>query len=98
MQVIIEQFNGVKKEQWKTIFDRIFSVCKKDPQFQVNDKTKDLDSEIKILEEHLNKNNDIISKAEEFKKDIQHKLSLLDDQNLELKSKVLEKLGSELWE
>ena len=96
MQVIIEKFNGVKKEQWKTIFDRIFSVCKKNPQFQVNDRIKELDVEIKILEEKLGKNNDIINRAEEFRKDIQYKLSLLDDQNLDLKSKVLEKLGSEL--
>lgn len=95
MQVIVEKFSGVKKEQWKTIFDRIFSVCKKDPQFQEKD-TENIDNEIKILEEKVQKNNEIIVKAEEFKKDVKYKLSLLEEQNVELKAEVLEKLGSDL--
>lgn len=96
MNVILENNNVVGKEKWKNIFDRIFVVCKNDPHFKMNDKVKQLDSEISVLEGKVNKSNDIVSKAEEFKKDMKRKLELLDDQNIELKSTILEKLGSAL--
>jgi hypothetical protein len=96
MNVILESNNVVKKEKWKNIFDRIFVVCKNDPHFKMNDKVKQLESEIAILEGKVNKNSNVVSKAEDFKKDMQRKIELLDDQNVELKSSILEKLGSEL--
>jgi len=96
MQVIIEKTSNLKKEHWKTIFDRIFSVCKKDPHFKINNKVEEVDNDIKILEEKLKKNISIVEKAEEFRKDIEYKVSLLNDQNLEIKTKVLGKLGSDV--
>jgi len=95
MNVILENNNVVSKDKWKNIFDRIFVICKNDPQFQINEKTNQIDKEISILEGKFKKNNNVVEKADEFKKDMKHKLELLDDQNLELRSTILGKLGSE---
>jgi hypothetical protein len=96
MKVILENENIFKKENWKSVFDRIFAVCKKDPIFKVNERTEPLIIEIKELEEKLEKNKKIILNADKYRKDMERKVKLLDEQNYELKSTVLEKLGSEI--
>lgn len=97
MKVIVENVNTIKKENWKSVFDRIFAVCKKDPIFKVNEKMTQVNPEIDELEENLQKNKKIIMRADEYRKDLERKVKLLDEQNYELKSNVLHKLGSDIW-
>lgn len=97
MKVILENENAIKKENWKSVFDRIFAVCKKDPTFRVNERVEPLNEEVRDLEEKLQKNKEIIIRADEFRKDTERKVKLLDEQNYEIKATVLEKLGSEIW-
>jgi hypothetical protein len=96
MKVILENENIFKKENWRSVFDRIFAVCKKDPIFKVNERTEPINTEIKELEEKLEKNKNIIINADKYRKEMERKVKLLDEQNYELKSSVLEKLGSEI--
>lgn len=96
MKVILENLPVIKKENWKSVFDRLFAVCKSDPHFKVNEKTDQVDTEITELEKKLQKNKVIIKRADEYRKDLERKVKLLDEQNYETKSSVLEKLGSEI--
>ena len=96
MKVILENLPIIKKENWKNIFDRLFAVCKMDPNFRANDKIQEIDIEISELEKKLRKNKEIIKRADEYRKDLERKVKLLDEQNYEAKSLVLEKLGSEI--
>jgi len=96
MKVILENLPVIKKENWKNVFDRLFAVCKMDPHFKVNEKTEEIDIEISELETKLQKNKEIIKRADEYRKDLERKVKLLDEQNYETKSLVLEKLGSEI--
>lgn len=96
MKVILENENNIRKENWKSVFDRIFSVCKKDPVFKVNEKVEPLNEEVRDLEEKLQKNKEIITRADQYRKETERKVKLLDEQNYELKVSVLEKLGSEI--
>lgn len=97
MKVILENENNIRKENWKSVFDRIFAVCKKDPVFKVNEKVEPLNEEVRDLEEKLQKNKEIITRADQYRKETERKVKLLDEQNYELKVSVLEKLGSEIW-
>jgi hypothetical protein len=76
------------------VFSEIFLICSEDKELQGN-KREELSSVIKELETRISKQNEILSKAEGLKDNIKSKSSSLDDENMILKEKLLEMLGSE---
>ena len=76
------------------VFSEIFFICSEDKELQGN-KRKELSAIITELETRISKQNEILSKAEGLKDNIKSKSSSLDDENMILKEKLLEMLGSE---
>ena len=76
------------------VFSEIFFICSEDKELQGN-KREELSAVIRELETRISKQNEILSKAEGLKDNIKSKSSSLDDENMILKEKLLEMLGSE---
>jgi hypothetical protein len=79
----------------KELLRRIFLVCKTEPTFQ-SQNYNNIDKNISSLESKLARKESILIKVQQYKKDILQKIEDLDQRNLSLKSKLLQKLGSEL--
>ena len=92
---IFDLEHKTKNEEFLSlVFSEIFFICSEDKELQGN-KREELSSVIKELETRISKQNEILSKAEDLKKNIKNKSSSLDDENMILKEKLLEMLGSE---
>lgn len=85
----------LKNEEFLSlVFSEIFKICSEDKElekeskYQLSEKYKEL--QIKIL-----KQNDILSKAEGLKNNINEKLTAIEEENQILKERLLEMLGSE---
>jgi len=82
------------EELLSLVFSEIFFICSEDKELQGN-KREELSAVIRELETRISKQNEILSKAEGLKDNIKSKSSSLDDENMILKEKLLEMLGSE---
>lgn len=92
---IFDLEHKTKNEEFLSlVFSEIFFICSEDKELQGN-KREELSSVIKELETRISKQNEILSKAEGLKDNIKSKSSSLDDENMILKEKLLEMLGSE---
>lgn len=86
-----------KKEFLPSILNEIFVICKEDKTFSTSvDSTKELDSKIKILENKLNRQNELLTKSGDLKSNILKKIELIDTDIFKLRVKLLEQLGSEI--
>lgn len=85
----------LKNEEFLSlVFSEIFMICSEDKEFKNSNKIE-LSSKIKELENRISKQNEILSKADDLKKNINSKSSALEDENQTLKERLLEMLGSE---
>lgn len=85
----------LKNEEFLSlIFSEIFMICSEDKELKENSKVE-LSSKIKELESRILKQNEILSKANDLKKNLVDKISILEDENQNLKERLLEMLGSE---
>ncbi len=92
---IFDLEHKTKNEEFLSlVFSEIFFICSEDKELQGN-KREELSSVIKELETRISKQNEILSKAEGLKDNIKSKSSSLDDENMILREKLLEMLGSE---
>lgn len=75
----------------------IFSICKTSDEFKSkNDTLKTNDDELSTLDRKINKQDSLLIKAESMKESYTEKNKLLDNENLEMRARLLEQLGSEL--
>jgi hypothetical protein len=79
----------------KELLKRIFLVCKVEPTFQT-DNYMNIDKNIGSLESKLAKRESVLIQVQQYKKDLQEKIEDLDQNNTSMKSRLLQKLGSEL--
>jgi hypothetical protein len=90
---------GQKKnpqEQLPQIVNRIFSICKTDPNFPLKNELEDVDYRVTELEQKIAKQDDLLKQSAELKKDFIHRIEGLDDSNSRIQIQLLESLGSEL--
>jgi septal ring factor EnvC (AmiA/AmiB activator) len=78
------------------IFERIFAICKTDEHFASKDKMQDIEEQTKFINDKIKKQEDLLNKSENIKADLLSKISTLDENNLTIRSQLLESLGSEL--
>lgn len=86
----------VEKFPIPNIMRTIFAICKTDETFSLKSKTGDVEQEIKILEEKVLKKNELLQRSKEIKNDLEKRINILSDSISELRSDLLEALGSEL--
>lgn len=79
--------------------DEIFVICREDGNFvKARSKVQGLDGEVAVLQQQVNKQNNLLEKSQSIKSDILTKLSILENENENVKNELLRKLGSTLWE
>ena len=80
-----------------TIFDKVFLICKNDPAFsQKKVVVEQIDNNVTDIKRKLDKQTELLSKSSVLKNDIIRKVKILDQEILELRTSLLESLGSEL--
>jgi len=96
MEIISESQALEHKELLPQVLLRIFSVCKTDPNFPLKDNIKEIEGEVKVLQNKLRRQTSLLDKSSDIKMDLQKRISLLEQKNFNTKSKLLEELGSEI--
>jgi len=82
-----------------SVLDEIFLICREDKNFlKVRKNVETVDAEMKTILEKLETQNSLLNRSITLKNDILKKLSILDNENENMKIELLKKLGSELWE
>ena len=96
MEIINETLEIENKEMLPQILMRIFAVCKEDPDFPLKEQMQSINEDINYLTNKLIKQKEISSKVEELRDDLSSRLQTLRQSNFELKSRLLEELGSDI--
>jgi len=97
MKIEITEKKQTSKEMLPQVLERIFAICKTDPEFPLKDKLESVEYVIENLNKKINKKNILYKKGKQIQKDLNMKFELIDKSNLELRERILESLGSELW-
>jgi hypothetical protein len=96
MKVETPEQKEIDKEMLPQIVNRIFSICKADENFPIKKELKTIDDLIKSLEIKAERQDSIVIQSLEIKKNLEARLSDVEEKNFELQSRLLETLGSEL--
>jgi hypothetical protein len=93
--ITIEQEKNVK-EKLPQVLNRIFEICKSDPNFPMKEKLESLEESILRVKQKIKKQDELLEKSKEISKDFSKKISFYEEENEELRGKILESLGSEI--
>ena len=96
MEIISESYNLETKELLPQILLRIFSVCKTDPNFPLKDRIKEIEGEVSTLRAKLKRQTSLLNKSASIQEDLQLRVNSLDQKNFDIRSRLLEELGSEI--
>jgi len=96
MEIISESHNLESKELLPQILLRIFSVCKTDPNFPLKDRIKEVEGEVGALKYKLKTQIKLLEKSSSIRMDLQKRVEVLEQKNFDMKSRLLEELGSEI--
>lgn len=92
---ILEQKNN-PQEKLPQIVNRIFAICKTDPNFPLKSELGDVDDRIVEVKKKLTKQNDLLKQSAELKKDFSQRIEVINDSNSRIKMQLLESLGSDI--
>ncbi|OQX93182.1 MAG: hypothetical protein B6I17_03855 [Tenericutes bacterium 4572_104] len=96
MKVVNETKKIVKKENLPQILERIFAVCKEDPNFYLKERIEETDNIINKLNIRIEKFDNLLKEAQSIKLNLKKRIENLDQKNEETKENILEELGSEI--
>jgi len=96
VKVINESSTIVNNELLPQILKRIFLVCKEDPNFYLKNQIETVENNIYKLEKRVERNNMLLKEAEEISFSLKKRINNLEQKNIEIKTRLLEELGSEL--
>jgi len=96
MKIEILEKKQTSKEMLPQVLERIFAICKTDPEFPLKDKLESIEYVIEDLNKKIEKKNILYEKGKQLQKDLDTKFKLIDKLNSELRERILENLGSEI--
>jgi cell shape-determining protein MreC len=96
MEVISESLQVENKDLLPQILMRIFTVCKSDPNFPLKERINSVEGEVDTLKIKINRQKKLVNETVKLRDDLSNRLQLLRQENYELKSKLLEDLGSDI--
>ena len=96
MKIIISEKEKQSKELLPQIVDRIFAVCKRDPNFQLRDEMEIVENRMESLKQKINKQNELLTQSTALLKELTQRIDIIDDQNEKKQMNLLESLGSDL--
>ena len=94
MKIISESIASENKELLPQVIQRIFSVCKADPNFPLKHKIKSIDVEVSSLKEKVMRQLEVARRSRKSREDLMERISDLEYRNEEVKQKLLDFLGS----
>jgi FtsZ-binding cell division protein ZapB len=95
MKIISESVASENKELLPQVIQRIFSVCKTDPNFPLKNKVRAINGEVSSLKEKTMRQVRIANKARKSREDLEERLADLEERNQRIKDNLLDFLGSE---
>lgn len=84
------------QEQLPQIVNRIFLICKTDPNFPLKNEMENVDERIDKIENKISKQDALLKQSDDLKKDLIKRIEILDDSNNRKQMELLESLGSEI--
>lgn len=96
MEIISESRNLEYKELLPQVLLRIFSVCKTDPNFPLKDNIREIEGKVNVLQHKLRRQTSLLDKSTDIQTNLQKRINILEQKNFDMKSKLLEELGSEI--
>lgn len=96
MNVEIIGQKNVSEKTIPEVIDRIFSICKVDPNFPLKNKVESIEFTIESMRRKIVKQGELFKKAKGMEQDITKRIAILDDDNFVKKANILESLGSEI--
>jgi len=96
----IEKFGALSNDRKEVVLpeivNRVFAICKNDSRFPLKIKIEEVESEILNLNEKIKKQESLIEKSKNIRRDLDKRKNILEAYNYELREKILESLGSEM--
>jgi transposase len=96
MKIEILEKKQTSKEMLPQVLERIFAICKTDPEFPLKDKLESVEYVIENLNKKIKKKEYLYNQGKNLKENLETKFELITNSNLELREQILEALGSEL--
>lgn len=96
MEVISESLKYEKTDLLPQILMRIFSVCKADPNFPLKEQINSIEKESTQLQRKINHQKELLDQTLNLRDDLSNRLQSLRQSNFELKTRLLEELGSDI--
>lgn len=95
MEIISESLQVENRDLLPNILMRIFAVCKADPTFPLKEQISSIESEVDALNRKINHQKKLVKQTIGLRNDLSARLQTLRQENFEMKSRLLEELGSE---
>lgn len=78
------------------IVKRIFAVCKNDPSFSSKDELQIMEHKISSLQQKIKRQEKLLEQSITIENDFKKRIRILDEQNEQKQTELLENLGSNL--
>ena len=95
MKIISESITSESKELLPQVIQRIFSVCKTDPNFPLKHKIKSVDGEVSSLKQKVMRQMEVARRSRKTREDLEERITDLEERNQDMKNNLLDYLGSE---
>ena len=94
MKIISESVTE-NKEMLPQVIQRIFSICKTDPNFPLNNKIKTVDGKVSSMKEKVMRQMQVARRAKKSREDLMDRITDLEERNQEVKDQLLDFLGGD---
>jgi len=87
---------GSTKELLPQIVDRIFAICRNDPNYELKDEMEIVENRMTSLRQKIKKQEDLLGQSNSLSKDLMQRIEVLTSQNEKKQMELLESLGSDI--
>jgi len=96
MKIEVVSVESSHRELLPQIVDRIFSVCRNDPNFELKDEMEIVENRMESLKQKIDKQVQLLHQSNELSKDLMQRIEVLSNQNEKKQIELLESLGSDI--
>jgi len=96
MKIEILDSENNHRELLPQIVDRIFAVCRNDPNFELKDEMEIVENRMEGLKQKIEKQVELLQQSNKISKDLMQRIEVLNNQNENKQMELLESLGSDI--
>ncbi len=85
-----------KQSSISEVVDRIFTICKTEENFPLKNQVEEVDLNLSNLEKKIRKQDQLLQQSQGIKSELEKRINMLDGTIFDLRSNLLESLGSEI--